>query len=67
MTWIPITEDCLPPKAGTVMLASDREVMGQYSGRRVDHGEVLWFINDSYYDGDDEPKYWILLPPLPTL
>lgn len=65
MKWNLIADDCLPPKDGTVMLANDRDVMGQYSGRTVDSHGVTWFIDDCCYDGDAEPMYWLLLPPIP--
>lgn len=64
--WQPISD--LPDKPGScyTLLADDNHVMGQFTGmvNHPVHG-VSWFIDGCYYDGDREPKFFFVVPPLP--
>lgn len=59
----------------TILLASeDGCVLGQFSARKAceftgrgedDDGCEDWWINETYYDGDNPPKWWMVLPAIP--
>lgn len=62
--WQPIAD--LPEKPeGDVVLSNGRDVMGLYSGVKRDQHGTTWFIDDALYDGDNDPLYFLVLPPIP--
>jgi hypothetical protein len=71
MLWIAISDE-MPPEwwkdnLGPVVLANRSGVMGVFSNVKTDgpNGDLDWWIDDDYYDGDDPPTHWIRLPPIP--
>ena len=64
--WRAIADE-MPPRNGTILLGNQHGVLGRFSGVTV-HPEqgVTWFIDDSLYDGDDDPTHWIAIPAVPA-
>ena len=68
MTWTAITTTH-PDDANdgrTILLCNAHGVLGIFSGYNNDEGEDHWFIDDAYYDGDDPPTHWLVVPPCPS-
>lgn len=68
--WYPVDLDrpCNGQKGAhlsPILLATSHTVLGMFSGRKLDRNEDVWFIDDSLYDGDELPVWWMILPPLP--
>lgn len=64
--WKPISE--LPEKPeGRVLIATARSVLGIFSGRKQIEGEDVdvWFIDNALYDGEADPEFFLVLPPIP--
>ena len=63
MKWQPVTDTQPQTDAGVVMLAdADGRPIGVMSGRDDD----AWYIDDAYYDGDDVPCWYLVLPACPS-
>ena len=78
MIWVPIDRYSMRDadlllalrKAGrSVLLASHWGILGLYSGHQIDpDGEgdgLVWFIDDSLFDGEELPAFYLVLPDLP--
>ena len=50
----------------TMLLGNMWGVMGEYTNYYNDKGVDRWFIDDAYYDGDEPPTHWLIVPHVPT-
>ncbi len=52
-----------------ILLANRNGVMGPFTSRRWDPAAKTWdwWINDTYYDGDEPPRWYLVLPQIPVL
>ena len=63
--WQPISE--LPKKPEErVLIATARSVLGIFSGRKHTEGCDVWFIDNALYDGEADPEFFLVLPPIPS-
>ena len=69
MDWLPITATEPNKQSGLVVLASNGRYLGQFTSRWIDvfDGETYenWKIDGEFWDGDDSPTHYLLLPEIP--
>lgn len=64
--WRPIAELLLQnPPEGDIVLSDGWGVMGMFSGVKIDENGTTWFIDDALFDGDSDPEFFFVLPPIP--